>query len=107
MRKFKVIVTPNAKADLKAYISYLRNVKKTPQAVKNVLEDFRATTDSLSDIAGSIADPESEELKARGLKRINFVGGHQYFLLYKIVADKKVYITDVFHMLEDFESKLR
>ena len=58
MKKYKVIVTPDAKEDLRAYLSYLRNEKKNPQAVKNVLEDFRATRDSLSNVAGSLGDPE-------------------------------------------------
>ena len=30
-----------------------------------------------------------------------------FFLLYYIVSDDKVYITNVFHGLEDFESKMR
>ena len=107
MKKYKVIVTPDAKADLKAYLSYLRNEKRNPQAVKNVLEDFRATRDSLSNVAGSLEDPKSEKLKRRGLKRMNFVKGHRYFVLFKIEDDGKVYITNVFHMLEDYESKLR
>jgi len=106
MKKYKVIVTPDAKEELKEYLSYLRNVKKNPQAVRNILEDFRATTNTLSKMADSIAEPASEKLKSRKEKRLNFVNGHNYFVLYKIV-DEKVYITDVFHMLEDFESKLR
>ena len=75
--------------------------------MKNVLEDFRATKKSLSVVAGSLADPGSKKLKEKGLKRLNFVNGHQYFLLFKIENDDKVYITDVFHMFENFESKLR
>ena len=107
MKKYKIIVTPDAKEDLRAYLSYLRIQKKNPQAAKNVLEDFRATKENLSSIADSLADPESEKLKEKGLKRLNFVKGHRYFVLFKIETDGKVYITDVFHMLENFESKLR
>lgn len=45
--------------------------KKSPQAVKNVLEDFRATKKSLSDTADSIVTPDSAKLTERNLKRLN------------------------------------
>ena len=65
MKKYRVLVTPDAKADLKKYLGYLQGRKKNPQAVKNVLEDFRATKKSLSVVAGSLADPGSKKLKKR------------------------------------------
>ena len=107
MRKYKVVITPDAKAGLKKYLSYLRDKKNNPQAVSNVLEDFRETKESLCNIADIIAAPENEQLKKLGLKRLNFVKGHSYFLLFKISEDGVVYITDIFHMLEDFDNKLR
>ncbi|MBQ6481363.1 MAG: hypothetical protein IJI45_09620 [Anaerolineaceae bacterium] len=58
----------------------------------------------LSDIAGSIREPDSEVLKARNLKRLNF-GKHDYFLLFRIEGSK-VIVTNIFHAAEDFESKL-
>ena len=106
MKQYKVIVTPDAEEDLESYVAYLRQVKKNPQAVKNVLKDFRETKISLGKTAGSIKDPESEALLKRGLKRMNFQK-HNYFVLFYIGTDDIVYITDVFHGLEDFERKLR
>ena len=106
MKKYKVIVTPDAEKDLNRYLDYIRDEFKNPQAIRNVLVDFRETKRALSSVAGSLAEPESEKLKERGLKRMNFLK-HNYFLLYYIGSDGIVYITDVFHGLEDFESKLR
>lgn len=106
MKRYRVIVTPDAEAELKVYLSYLRNVKKNPQAVKNVLEDFRDTKNELTSVARSLPEPDSEKLKARGLKRINFKK-HNYFLLYYIDPMDTVYVTAVFHGLENFEDKLR
>ncbi len=63
MKQYKVIVTPDAEEDLRKYVAYLRDVKKNPQAVKNVLEDFRDTKKSLKNVAGSIKEPDSEKLK--------------------------------------------
>ena len=33
MKKYRVLVTPDAKADLKKYLGYLQSRKKNPQAV--------------------------------------------------------------------------
>ena len=106
MKNYKVMVTPEAEKELKGYIAYLRSVKKNPQAVRNVLNDFKDTKTSLGNVAGSLKEPESEELRSRGLKRMNFLR-HNYFLLYYIGNDEIVYITNIFHGLEDFENKLR
>ncbi len=101
----RIVVTPVAAEDLRRYMAYLSKVKKNPQAVKNVLQDFRETKEHLSYVAASISEPASEELRRRGLKRMNFMK-HNYFMLF-YVADHNVYVTDIFHGLEDFESKLR
>ena len=106
MKHYKVIVTPDAEGDLQAYIAYLRHVKKNPQAVKNVLKDFRETKENLGRVAGSLGEPYSDELRKRGLKRINFLK-HNYFALFYIGADDTVYITNIFHGLENFEDKIR
>ncbi len=106
MKEYRVIVTPDAEEDLKKHLAYLRYRKANPQAAKNVLNDFKDTKNHLCYAAASLADPDSPKLKERGLKRINFIK-HNYFLLYHIVSDDIVYITNVFHDLEDFESKLK
>ncbi len=106
MKTYRVIITPDAENDLKSYLSYLRDVKKNPQAVKSVLEDFRDTKNELKSVAHSLPEPDSEKLKERGLKRINFKK-HNYFLLFYIAPVDTVYVTAVFHGLENFEEKLR
>lgn len=105
MKKYRIIVTPDAEEDLNKYIVYLIEKKKNPQAVRNLLKDFRETKNCLSNVAGSLKDPENEKMIERGLKRINFLH-HNYFMLYYI--DKEIaYITQIFHGLENFEDKLR
>ena len=105
MRIYSVKVTPDARADLKRYLRYIKNNLNNPQAVRTVAQDFRDTKNKLKTVAGSIAEPESEKLKKRGLRRINFQR-HEYFLLYRI-SDDIVEITNMFHGSEDFENKLR
>ena len=105
MKKYRVKVTPEAKVDLKVYLRYVLKKLKNEQAAKSIAEDFRATKNELADVAESIRDPDSEKLKQRGLKRIN-LKHHNYFLLFRI-KDDIVEVTNMFHGLEDFESKLR
>ena len=105
MKIYRVVISIDAKASLKKYIRYLRDVKLSPQAARNVLDDFTATRIALSQAAGSLQEPENEKLKARFLKRINFQK-HNYFMLYKVEGETAI-ITNIFHGLEDYEGKLR
>lgn len=105
MKRYHVSVTDDAKADILRYRDYLIYVKKNPQAARNLIHDYKETRKHLEDVAGSIKDPDSEKLKERGLKRINFLK-HDYFILYTI-RDNLVFVTNVFHSLEDYENKLR
>ena len=43
MMTYRVVVTPDAKADLRRYAAYLINVKQSKQAAKSVMDDFRET----------------------------------------------------------------
>ena len=104
MKTYKVKVTPSAEEDLRKRIAYLVDVKLNKQAARNVMEDYRETRQVLEKVAGSIREPDSIELKERGLKRINF-RKHDYFILFRIDGDVAL-ITNIFHGLEDYENKL-
>ena len=105
MKKYKVIVTPRAQQDIKAYVDYIKNTFKNPQAARSVFEDYVKTRKTLSLMAETIQEQNSELLNRRGLKRINF-RNHDYFMLFWIDCNNIVRITNIFHDLEDFESKL-
>ncbi|MBO4395014.1 MAG: type II toxin-antitoxin system RelE/ParE family toxin [Eubacterium sp.] len=102
--KYNVKITKKAQIDLSDRIGYLKDVKKSTQAAKAVLEDYRQTRKILEDLAGAIAEPIDEELKKRGLKRINF-RRHNYFMLFKIM-NEDVIIVRIFHGLEDYTGKI-
>lgn len=69
------------------------------------MDDFLDSKEMLSFIAGSLQEPDSEILKTRHLKRMNFIR-HDYFMLFRIDGDR-VTIMHIFHGLEDFENKLK
>ena len=105
MNTYHVIITDDAKADLKRYRDYILKKFRNPQAAKALLLDYRKTRKVLEKTAGSLNTPDSEILQQRSLRRINFQN-HNYFLLYRIDNDN-VYVTNVFHFLEDYENKIR
>ena len=104
MKKYRVIEAPRAKKDIKRYVGYLLNVKKSNQAAQALFDDYRGTKERLSEIAGAIHNPESDKLKQRNLKRINFQK-HNYFFLFRVNGDTAE-IVAMFHSLEDYENKL-
>ena len=104
MNVYKVVATPKAREDLKRYAGYLKNVKKNPQAARNVIDDFLSTKEELAKVAGSVQEAQSEKLQSLGLKRLNFQK-HDYFLLFQF-AGNIVKITNMFHASEDYERKL-
>ena len=60
---YKVVITEDAQADLDRFINYLLFEKNSEQAVSNVLEDFKATVDTLSLVAGSLKYCDNWKLK--------------------------------------------
>ena len=105
MKKYRAVITKQAQADLREKLSYIRDHLRNLQAVQNVYTDYKQTRKALEDVAGTIREPESEKLRERDLKRINF-RTHNYFMLFRI-RDNRVEITNIFHGSEDFENKLR
>lgn len=101
---YKVLITPDAEADLDRFIAYLINEKNSKQAARNVLDDFEATIQSLSLVADSLRLCDNPRLRALGYRRINFLS-HRYFMLYRI--EKKTVIVDaIFHGLQDYENRM-
>ena len=105
MKKFKVVITKQAQADLRGKLAYIRDHLKNPKAAQSVYDDYKLTRSTLEEVADTIREPDSVELKKRDLKRINF-RTHNYFMLFRI-RDDRVEITNIFHGSEDFENKLR
>ena len=101
---YKVLIPPDAEADLDRFIAYLINEKNSKQAARNVLDDFEATKQSLSLVADSLRLCDNPRLRALGYRRINFLS-HRYFMLYRI--EKKTVIVDaIIHGLQDYENRM-
>lgn len=92
---YKVVITSDAEIDLDEHIQYLLFEKKNLQAASNVLDDFEATKNSLSKVAGSLRLCGNPKLNKLGYRRINFLS-HRYFMLYRIEGDLAI-VDKIFH----------
>ena len=101
---YKVVVTKDAEEDLERFIKYLIFDKESIQAAQNVLNDYDATIESLKHVAGSLKLCDNPRLRQSEYRRINFLN-HRYFMLYRIV-DGEVFVDNIFHELQDYESKM-
>ena len=101
---YKVVVTRDAEEDLERFIKYLILEKESMQAAQNVLNDYDATVESLKHVAGSLKLCDNPRLHQLEYRRINFLN-HRYFMLYRIV-DEVAFVDNIFHELQDYESKL-
>lgn len=101
---YRVVVTKDAEEDLDRFIKYLIFEKESMQAAQNVLNDFDATIESLKHVAGSLKLCDNPKLRQLEYHRINFLN-HRYFMLYRIV-DHVVFVDNIFHELQDYESKM-
>lgn len=105
MKNYKVVIVTDAKEDLRRILDYLRNIKQSKQAASNVMSDFRETIKTLSIAADSLKLSDNSKLTERGLKRINFKR-HNYFMIY-YTEENTVFVTNIFHSLEDYENKIK
>lgn len=101
---YKVMITEDAEADLDRFVRYLLYEKENSQAAGNLLDDFDATVNSLSHVAGSLKQCENPRLKELGYRRMNFLT-HRYFILYRLEGDV-VFVDNIFHELQDYEKRM-
>lgn len=101
---YKVVITREAEEDLDQFIRYLVIEKESVEAARNVLDDYDNTIEILKLVAGSLKLCDNPRLRQLEYRRINFLK-HRYFMLYRIVGDV-VYVDNIFHELQDYESKM-
>ncbi len=101
---YRVVVTKDAEEDLDQFIKYLIFEKENMEAAQNVLDDYDATIQTLKIVAGSLKLCENPRLRQLEYRRINFLN-HRYFMLYRI-EDDVVIIDNIFHELQDYESRM-
>ena len=102
---YKVVITSDAEEDLDRFVRYLLFEKMNPQAAANVLNDFEKTKQTLARVAGSLQLCDHPRLNVLGYRKMHFQT-HRYFMLYRIEDDLAI-VDNIFHDLQDYESKIK
>ena len=102
MKTYKVVIAQKAKDQMQAYLRYIKNELKNPQAAKSIRDDWKETKKTLSITAGSFAIADSPKLKAQKLRKIHFKK-HQYVMLYRLNGDVAE-VVKIYHDLQDYEN---
>lgn len=90
MRTYRVVIVAPAQRQWRAYYDRIDEYCGR-QPADHVQADFKATVLDLMRTAGSRPLYYEEPLAtAMGYRRINFVEGHSYFMLYRIVGNEAV-----------------
>ena len=90
MKTYRVVIVGQAQKQWHNYYGRILEYCGR-QPADNTQADFRATIVDLKRTAGSRPLYYEEPLAAAmGYRRINFVEGHHYFMLYRMVGDEAV-----------------
>ena len=102
--QFNVELSELAEQQYDEILSYIANVLKNPQALKNVMDDFDETVERLEKMADSFGYCNSNRLKEMGLHKIRFAR-HRYLFVYR-VNRSQVIIEGMYHEMQDYENSI-
>ena len=102
--QFNVELSEMAEQQYDEILSYIANVLKNPQALKNVMDDFDETVERLEKMADSFGYCSSNSLKEMGLHTIKFAR-HRYLFVYR-VNRSQVIIEGMYHEMQDYENSI-
>lgn len=99
LKTYKVIVTPDAEADLAEIRDYIAYTLMVPETAKDYLEDLKTEIKNLAHIGNSIAPVPDEPWHSRGLRKVIA----KRFYIYYIADDKSstIYVMNVIYTARD------
>ena len=101
---YEVVITPDAQKDWDNALSYISLIKKNPQAVINLNNDFEDAVYTLETAAGSLKFDDDPDIAAMGYHRIH-LDKHNYFMLYRVIGDQ-AFVDRIFHDLQDYKNHM-
>ncbi|MEE1227932.1 MAG: type II toxin-antitoxin system RelE/ParE family toxin [Lachnospiraceae bacterium] len=81
MRSYKVIITPDAEANLLEIKEYITYTLLVPETAKDYLESLREEIGKLSYLGASIASVQEEPWHSRGLRKVTAKNFYIYYLV--------------------------
>ena len=99
MPEYKIVITPDAEADLEALGDYIAFELHEPDTAINYLRDIRKEIDSLSKRAKHFHLVDDEPWHSRGQRRMN---ARNFAVLYILMEDvETVYVQNVIYQKRD------
>ena len=102
--QFNVEISELAEEQYDNILDYLANVKKNPQAVNGVIDDFDYAVEQLAKAADTFGYCQDERLKTMEFHKLHFKS-HRYLVVYRINGDR-VIIEGMYHELQDYENAI-
>lgn len=102
--RFSVEISELAEKQYDNILDYLANVKKNPQAVSGVIDDFDYAVEQLERTADIFGYCRDERLRTMGFHKLHFKA-HRYLFVYRINGDR-VIVEGMYHELQDYENAI-
>lgn len=99
MDSYKIIMTPDATADLMELRDYIADVLLVPETALDYIRAIRREISKLEYLAASIAPVPDEPWHSRGIRKITAKNFHVY---YRIDEEaKRVYVLNIIYKKRD------
>ena len=102
--RYKLIITEQADSHLDNIINYILTAFHNQQAATSILDDVAKAYSILEEMPEAMQFCNDPYLASKGYRKIK-LDSHDYVLLYQIF-DNHVYISGIFHVLENYCEKL-
>lgn len=101
---YKLFISQRAEEHIDNIVSYVAVTLQNPGAARAIIADIGRTYERLERMADSYAMCQDPYLAYKGYRKIA-LAKHDYVILYTVIDDR-VYVSGVFHMLENYIDKL-
>ena len=101
---YKLVISERAESHIDNIIDYVVNILKNPGAASAILSDIEESYDKIEYFADSFALCNDAFLAERGFRKI-VLSKHNYLIVYRVEGEE-ARIYGVFHMSEEYASKL-
>ena len=101
---YNIVISQRAEQHTDAIVSYVASELNNPLAAAAILSDIEQTISKLEYTASSFALCTNPYLRSKEYRKVK-LKKHNYLILYRL-KDNTVFISGVFHMMENYASKL-
>lgn len=101
---YRIIITDEANGQVDDIIDYVVNVLKNLTAARAIIDDIELAYKRIESSAEAFAYCEDSYIAAKEYRKLA-LDNHDYVIIYRVEEDL-AYVVGVFHMMQDYVSKL-